>query len=217
MYHELSADDRRPAADRRPYVLSVGTFRRHLAAITAGELPARTVGEWAGLRGTTSKAGAPAAQLSSVMITFDDGDASNYTHALPMLREARVCATFFVTVGRIGDKGFMGWEEVKALHRAGMEIGSHTLTHRPPARLSDAELRYELTESKKRLEDRLGVPVRSISSPTGFANPRMSDLAQEAGYIALCGGRIAPVSERVLGVEAYLALRRRALRLRRGH
>jgi hypothetical protein len=180
---------------------------------------------------------------------------------MPLLRESELSATFFVTVGRVGEVGYMSWEEIRALHKAGMEIGSHTLTHRPPTLLNDAELRYELTESKKRLEDRVGAAVESISSPTGFFNARMSDLAGEVGYLAVCCGRIALVMEdeslmalpripikpsvsdsqfqrilsqdrwylgtlrakqmirnglkRVLGVEAYLAVRRHALRLRR--
>ena len=63
--------------------------------------------------------------------------------------------------------------------------------HRPPILLNDTELRYEVKESKARLEDRLGAPVVSLSSPTGFFNRRMSDIAREEGYAALCGGRMA--------------------------
>jgi peptidoglycan/xylan/chitin deacetylase (PgdA/CDA1 family) len=84
----------------------------------------------------------------------------------------------------------MNWPQLRELHQAGMEIGSHTLTHRPPSLLNDAELEYELSESRRVLEDGLGAPVISISSPTGFFNPRMRKIAKETGYRALCIGRI---------------------------
>jgi peptidoglycan/xylan/chitin deacetylase (PgdA/CDA1 family) len=71
-----------------------------------------------------------------------------------------------------------------------MEIGSHTLTHRPPSTLGEKELRYELSESRRILEDGLGATVTSLSSPTGFFNPRMRKVAQEVGYRSLCIGRV---------------------------
>jgi peptidoglycan/xylan/chitin deacetylase (PgdA/CDA1 family) len=131
--------------------------------------------------------GAPGDALA---ITFDDGHVSNHDLALPILVEFALKATFFITAGRIGSGDTMSWAELRALHRAGMEIGSHTLTHRPPSTLNDQELRHELVESRRILEDGLGAPVTSISSPTGFFNARMSGIAREVGYRALCIGRI---------------------------
>jgi peptidoglycan/xylan/chitin deacetylase (PgdA/CDA1 family) len=124
-----------------------------------------------------------------VVLTFDDGHVSNHTEALPVLLERQLTATFFVTAGRIGTGATMSWPQIRELHAAGMEIGSHTMTHRAPSTLDDDELRFELCESKRTLEDGLGAPVTSISSPTGFFNPRMRQVAHEAGYHALCAGR----------------------------
>jgi peptidoglycan/xylan/chitin deacetylase (PgdA/CDA1 family) len=104
--------------------------------------------------------------------------------------EHNLTATFFITAGAIGEGETMDWRHIRALHAAGMEIGSHTLTHRPPSTLSDDELRYELHESRRVLEDGLGAPVTSISSPTGFFNPRMRAIAREVGYQSLCFGQI---------------------------
>jgi peptidoglycan/xylan/chitin deacetylase (PgdA/CDA1 family) len=84
----------------------------------------------------------------------------------------------------------MNWNQIRTLHAAGMEIGSHTLTHRPPSTLDDKALRYELLASRRILEDGLGAPVTSISSPTGFFNPRMRMIAREVGYRGLCFGQV---------------------------
>jgi peptidoglycan/xylan/chitin deacetylase (PgdA/CDA1 family) len=180
MYHDLSKDPTHVPAGHRPYVLDTSTFRRQMNSVTASRLPTLTVAQW------YSASHPP----RSLILTFDDGHISNHDVALPILLEHQLMATFFITVGRIGTGETMDWKRIRALHAAGMEIGSHTLTHRPPSTLSDDQLRYELLESRRILEDGLGAPVTSVSSPTGFFNPRMRSIALEAGYRALCFGQV---------------------------
>jgi peptidoglycan/xylan/chitin deacetylase (PgdA/CDA1 family) len=180
MYHDLAADPTAIAPEHRPYVLEPAVFRSQMAAVVAADLPALSVAQWC----------VPMRPPRAVVLTFDDGHISNYTLTLPILVEHRLTATFFITAGAIGQGETMDWRHIRALHAAGMEIGSHTLTHRPPSTLSDDELRYELRESRRVLEDGLGAPVASISSPTGFFNPRMHAIAREVGYQALCFGHI---------------------------
>jgi peptidoglycan/xylan/chitin deacetylase (PgdA/CDA1 family) len=185
MYHDLSPDDR-ASSGRNPYVLASSVFRSHLGAARAVGLPGTTIGAWVKRRRADAGFHRP-----ELILTFDDGDLSNYERALPLLLDSGFPATFFVTVGRVGTPGALSWSQINDLHRAGMEIGSHTMTHRPPILLDDTELRYEVRESKARLEDRLGAAVVSLSSPTGFFNSRMSAIAREEGYTAVCGGRMA--------------------------
>lgn len=179
MYHDLASDPERFAPGHRPYVLDPAHFRRQMSVVVSHRLPVLTVAQWC------SDARPPRA----VVPTFDDGHVSNYEMALPILLEHKLKATFFITAGQIGIGETMSWEQIRALHAAGMEIGSHTLTHRPPSTLDDQQLRYELSESRCILEDGLGAPVTSISSPTGFFNPRMRTIAREVGYQALCFGQ----------------------------
>jgi peptidoglycan/xylan/chitin deacetylase (PgdA/CDA1 family) len=180
MYHDLSEDPARVPAGHRPYVLDTSTFRRQMHSVAAARLPTLTVSQWC-------SASHPPRTL---VFTFDDGHVSNHDAALPILLEHQLRATFFITAGRIGTCATMDWKQIRALHAAGMEIGSHTLTHRPPSTLDDDELRYELLESRRILEDGLGASVTSVSSPTGFFNPRMRSIAWDVGYRALCFGQI---------------------------
>lgn len=180
MYHDISDNPETAAPEHRPYVLERRIFYRQAKAIAESRLRVLTVAQWCSNRRPES----------ALILTFDDGHVSNHLSALPILHEFGVKATFFITAGRIGTGDTMGWSQLRELHDAGMEIGSHTLTHRPPSTLSDTELEYELSESRRILEDGLGAPVTSISSPTGFFNPRMRDLAEKVGYRALCIGRI---------------------------
>jgi peptidoglycan/xylan/chitin deacetylase (PgdA/CDA1 family) len=180
MYHDLVEDYARVPPGHRPYVLDPSTFRRQMSAVADSKLPSVPVAQWC------SACRPPQA----LVITFDDGHLSNHDVALPILCEHQLKATFFITAGHIGTGETMNWRQIRALHTAGMEIGSHTLTHRPPSTLDDDDLRYELLESRRILEDGLGAPVTSISSPTGFFNPRMRSIAREAGYRSLCFGQV---------------------------
>jgi peptidoglycan/xylan/chitin deacetylase (PgdA/CDA1 family) len=179
MYHDLSEDPAQVPAGHRPYVLDTSTFRCQMNSVAAARLPTLTVAQW----------GSGSRPPQALILTFDDGHVSNHEVALPILVEHQLRATFFITAGHIGTAGTMSWNQIRDLHAAGMEIGSHTLTHRSPSTLDDDDLRYELLESKRILEDGLGVPVTSVSSPTGFFNPRMRSIAREVGYRGLCFGQ----------------------------
>ncbi len=77
------------------------------------------------------------------------------------------------------------WNEVRALDAAGIEIGSHTVTHPFLLQLSDEDLHTELAQSKQRIEEETGKTVRSLSYPTGgsqFYDVRTIKMAQAAGY-----------------------------------
>jgi peptidoglycan/xylan/chitin deacetylase (PgdA/CDA1 family) len=185
MYHDLSDDLQCVAPGHQPYVLAPNVFRRQAVSLARFNLRVLTVSEWC-LSSKPSRA---------VALTFDDGHVSNYEAALPILNEYGLRATFFITAGSIGVGDTMNWRQIRSLHTAGMEIGSHTLTHRPPSTLNDKELRLELSESRRILEDGLGSPVKSISSPTGFFDKRMCQVAREVGYGALCIGRVGLVPD----------------------
>jgi peptidoglycan/xylan/chitin deacetylase (PgdA/CDA1 family) len=118
-----------------------------------------------------------------VYITFDDGERSQYLNAAPLLAEYGISATYFVTPGLIGTAAkFLGWDELKALQRAGHSIQSHGWSHKFLTFCSDAELAHELLASRKLLEDKLGTLVEEISVPGGRWNWRVIKACADAGY-----------------------------------
>ena len=121
----------------------------------------------------------------TVVFTFDDGYASNLEVAAPALNRYRFTGTFFITVERIGQPGYMTWDQLKRLVFLGMEIGSHGVTHKPLTQLSKEELEQELVHSKRRLEQQLGVPILSLAAPGGFWNDAVAKAVKEAGYDAM--------------------------------
>lgn len=117
-------------------------------------------------------------------LTFDDGRVDNHSEALPALVAARLRATFFIIANRSlsGEKGFMDRAMLRELIAAKMSIGSHSLTHPHLARIPPAKMRAEVADSKKKLEDALGVEIASFCYPYGNFNAAVVDAVREAGY-----------------------------------
>ncbi|MFZ5823322.1 MAG: polysaccharide deacetylase family protein [Bacillota bacterium] len=102
-----------------------------------------------------------------VALTFDDGYADFYTAALPLLQKHGMVGTLFVITGKVGQPGYITWQQAQAISAAGMEIGSHTVTHPDLRYLDPRRLRAELGDSRLLLEERLGVSVRFFAYPAG--------------------------------------------------
>jgi len=78
----------------------------------------------------------------------------------------------------------MTWDQVRALHEAGMEIGSHTMSHARLATVPPGRAFEELEKSKQIIERELGSEVSLLAYPAGEVNQDAVDLVQEAGYSA---------------------------------
>jgi peptidoglycan/xylan/chitin deacetylase (PgdA/CDA1 family) len=80
----------------------------------------------------------------------------------------------------------MNWDDLRAVAAAGVEVGCHTGSHPILSRVTDPlELRQEILESKKLIEENLGRPVRHFCYPNGREvdiGESAKRLVAEAGY-----------------------------------
>ncbi len=79
----------------------------------------------------------------------------------------------------------LSWDEVRAMSRAGIRFGSHTASHPILSRAGRSLAQREIEESKRTIEERLGVPVDGFAYPNGSRAdflPETKDLLREAGY-----------------------------------
>jgi peptidoglycan/xylan/chitin deacetylase (PgdA/CDA1 family) len=86
---------------------------------------------------------------------------------------------------RVVDELIMTWDDVRRLRAAGMDIGSHTRSHRVLQTLGPGQLAEELAGSKRIIERELGEPVRSIAYPVGYSIahvPEIRAAVDQAGY-----------------------------------
>jgi peptidoglycan/xylan/chitin deacetylase (PgdA/CDA1 family) len=110
---------------------------------------------------------------SLVSIVFDDGYASTYKKAFPILLKYQVPATVFVIVNRIGSsQEFMTLKELEELQRYGWEIASHSYSHPCLTDLTREGLLHELVTSKQVLEE-YGFSIKGFAYPFGRLNPRV--------------------------------------------
>ena len=155
--------------------------------------------------------------LRTVAITFDDCYRDNLA-AAQLLHDHQLPATFFIPTQYVGtdhvfpwDVGLkrmpnLTWADVRAIQSLGHEIGSHTVSHPDLGRLGVDEVRRELADSKRTLEETLGRRVRFFAYPFGGVEnfrpehlPLVYELGYEACFSAINGfvtsssrGRILP-------------------------
>ena len=56
----------------------------------------------------------------------------------------------------------MDVDQILEMHSAGWEVGSHSMNHLDLRELEEEKLRFEIVESRKILEDRLGVSYNFV-------------------------------------------------------
>ncbi len=56
--------------------------------------------------------------------------------------------------------------------------------------MTDDQIHYEIVQSRKDLEQELGVPILTFSYPFGGANSAATDYVHFAGYIAAVGAKV---------------------------
>jgi peptidoglycan/xylan/chitin deacetylase (PgdA/CDA1 family) len=133
-----------------------------------------------GLQSVATTAPSPARTV--VSITFDDGQASQYS-VLPMLRDRGMAATFYVNSGLAGSSQFyMSWQQILDLANAGNEIGGHTVHHADLAQVSTETAHSEICQDRRNLIEHGGLaPVTSFAYPRG-AEPRTVAAVRDCGY-----------------------------------
>ena len=184
MYHRIESDAcPAPDPEEARYAVKLDEFARQLDHI--GESGYRGVSVESVLDELTN-GNTPEGCVS---ITFDDGNRSDYQHALPMLAERGFSATFFVTRDRIGREDGLEPDMIREMHEKGMAFGAHGVTHRFLSTLDDAEQRAECADSKARLDEITGSSTRTFAPPGGRHNHRTVDFLRELGYDAMCTSR----------------------------
>jgi peptidoglycan/xylan/chitin deacetylase (PgdA/CDA1 family) len=185
MYHRLMS-----RTGAHPYSLMVERFRTQLSILH--RFGYRSVSP---IDVANATLGGTPLPPRSMVITLDDGYLDTFVAALPILLEFGFSATCYLVADRVGGSSdwtlparLMGWAEVREWLAAGMSIGSHALTHHNLTLLPPDALWAEVSLSKTRLEQKLGVAVDSLAYPFNHVGPREMRAVELAGYRAACAG-----------------------------
>ena len=131
-----------------------------------------------------------------VVFTFDDGYRNGYLFAYPLLTRYGFAGTFFVVTDLVDRDEYLTWGQLREMVAAGMEVGSHTVSHADLARVDPLLRDRELNRSKQVLEEELGIPVRSLAYPGGSFDREVAAAARRAGYMTAVTTEYGAIHER---------------------
>ncbi|QDT73339.1 polysaccharide deacetylase family protein [Lacipirellula limnantheis] len=160
-------------------------------------LEERKVGWWDQIAFIVKNSSKPTIELRGEKIRFgnDTGSAIRYLQSIMKHNPTDSTKTLIDEIAERADSPpptvnemsseLMTWDQVRTAAGAGVTIGSHTCSHRVLATLGEREQSDEIFGSKSCLENKLGVPIRSLAFPVGgirHYNSTTTRLARDAGY-----------------------------------
>lgn len=174
MYHDLYKEQPLSWLPRSAteFHISEQSFKSHLSLIKDSGMPVLSISDF--LSGKETR--------DSMVLTFDDGWLGSFELAVPLLQSFGFKATFFVTSGFVGRKGFCQPEHLIKAVRAGMEIGVHGATHCMLSSCSENKISSELSSCKSFIESVIHQEVVHASLPGGDSTDQVVLIARKLGF-----------------------------------
>ena len=116
------------------------------------------------------------------VLTFDDGNESDYEIAMHELPERGLRGMFFVVANRIDTSGYLSRRQLREMHELGMMIGSHGMAHVPWRGLSAKGVQEEIGQAKDQIEQIIGASVGYAACPFGAYDRRSLNALRRAGF-----------------------------------
>ncbi len=119
-----------------------------------------------------------------IMITFDDGPASQFITALPVLDNYSFKSVFFIMTVTIDRPGYMTSKQIKYLSDNGHIIGCHTWDHHDVRKYAESDWTIQLRKPTRLLEELTGKTVKYFAYPFGVWDKPAIDQLKNEKYIA---------------------------------
>ncbi len=118
-----------------------------------------------------------------VILTFDDGYRDFYTDVFPLLKKHKVKAVAYIVPGFLDKLNYMFTPQVEEVAKSGLvEIAAHTVHHVWLKGMTKERAEFEITESKKMLEESLHISIVSFAYPYGAFDQQAADIVKKAGF-----------------------------------
>lgn len=173
-YHHVSSETPRSTS------LSISEFEQHLALIE--ELKLEVVGIDTIVE--TIRAGKSVPD-NWTALTFDDGYASVYHNAWPILKAKKLPFSVFINPDMVKpSKLYMSWEQLKELSDNGVLIANHTLKHENLIKdgLSNEQIIDNLNQAEQQIVDQLGQNHKFLAYPFGEYDDNVRAILKRLGY-----------------------------------
>ena len=178
VYHVINTQPAGSSANGALYVPS-DQFSSQMQALKSAGWHAVTLNQleayWT--RGTSLGSGKP------IVITFDNGYASQYTNALPILKGLGwVGVVDLQLTGLSPSDGGLTGDQIRSLIAAGWELDTQGVDHTDLTTLDPTQLSNELTVARQMMQSTYGVTPNWLSYPSGDYNPTVTAAVRAAGY-----------------------------------
>ncbi|HSC04707.1 MAG TPA: polysaccharide deacetylase family protein [Solirubrobacteraceae bacterium] len=128
--------------------------------------------------------GVPLGPGKPIVLSFDNGYASQYVNAMPILKR----------LGWVGDEniqlsglppseGGLTESQVRGLLAAGWELDTQGISHADLIALDASQLHYQVATARQMLQKRYGVPVNWFCYPSGHYNTTVIAEVKAAGFV----------------------------------
>ncbi|HWE09153.1 MAG TPA: polysaccharide deacetylase family protein [Solirubrobacteraceae bacterium] len=179
VYHVINAPPPQSAANPALYV-PADEFTSQMDALKAAGWHAVTLNQlqayWT--RGGSLGAGKP------IVLSFDNGYASQYTNALPVLKRLGwVGVENLQLSGLPPAEGGLTDAQIRGLVAAGWELDTQGAGHADLITLDTAQLSTEIATARQTLRSRYGVPANWFSYPSGHYNATVTAAVRAAGFV----------------------------------
>jgi peptidoglycan/xylan/chitin deacetylase (PgdA/CDA1 family) len=178
VYHVINAQPAGSSANSALYV-PTDQFSSQMQTLKSQGWRAVTLNQleayWT--RGTSLGPGKP------IVITFDNGYASQYTNALPVLKGLGwVAVENLQLTGLSPSEGGLTGDQIHGLIAAGWELDTQGVEHTDLTALDPSQLSNDLTSARQMMQSQYGVTPNWFSYPSGDYNPTVAAAVQAAGY-----------------------------------
>lgn len=181
-YHQIRDWKGTDSKSAKDYIIPIQTFKDHMQMLADSGYHAISPDQLYAYLTTGAKL-----PEKPVMLTFDDGDLTQYTNALPVLDKYGFKASFYimtVAIGRRGKQHYMDKAQLKDLSDKGHVIAAHTWDHQNVKKLVTPEdWKTQLEEPKAKLEEITGKPVRHFAYPFGLWKEESLPEVKKRGYL----------------------------------
>ena len=118
-----------------------------------------------------------------ILITIDDGFASFYENAWPILREKQIPFILFVSTREVGKFNYMSWSQIKEIDESKIGlIGNHSHTHEYLIDLTPLEIKQDLVQSMDIFKTKLGSNSIFFSYPFGEYSLKFKKIVKDLNF-----------------------------------
>ena len=128
--------------------------------------------------------GVPLGPGKPIVLTFDNGYASQYENALPVLKRLGWVGNENIQLtGLPPSQGGLTDAQVRGLIAAGWELDTQGISHADLITLDASELQYQVATARQTLQKRYGVPVNWFCYPSGHYDATVIAAVKAAGFV----------------------------------